>query len=135
MIDVALKFLSTEVNAYLFARTGSASGGVELGRLVDDGGKWVVAEKVGAALINVEEERTLKSQLPDSTLVSGRQVMLQPALKLNLHVIFAANFKQYDIGLRQLSWILTFFQSHPVFAHDRYPGLDPSIERLTAELM
>ena len=136
MIDVALKFLLTEVNAYLFARTGFDSGGVDLGRLVDDSGKWAIKdEHIGAALVNIEEERTLKSQLPDIAFINGRQVLLEPELKLNLHVIFAANFKQYDIALRQLSWVLTFFQAHPGFPRDQHPNLDPRIERLTAELL
>lgn len=136
MIDVALKFLVTEVNAFLFARTGSASGSVDLGRLVDDAGKWVVEDgKVGAALVNIEEERTFKSQLPDTTLVNGRQVVVQPDLKLNLHVIFVANFKQYDIALRQLSWILTCFQAHPAFTRDRYPSLDRRIDKLSIEFV
>ena len=136
MIDVAVKFLVAEVNSYLFARTGSDSGGVDLGRLVDDAGKWTIkANSVGAAVVNIEEERTLKSQVPDATFVDGRQVVLQPDLKVNLHIIFVANFQAYDIALRQLSWILTFFQSHPGFRRSQYPNLDARIERLSAELL
>src|SRR6185503_1505512 len=67
MIDSALKFLVNELNAYLFARTGVSTGGVDLGRLVDDTGKVAIKDdSIGAALVNVEEERTLKSQLPDT---------------------------------------------------------------------
>lgn len=57
MLDVALKFLTKQLNAYLLSRTGSPFGEVEIGRLVDDSGKWAVKEDhVGAALINVERE-------------------------------------------------------------------------------
>ncbi len=135
MIDIALKFLATEMNAYLFARTGSSLGGVALGRLVDDTGKCAIKEQsLGAALVNIDEERILRSQVPDTVLVDGRQVMRQPELKLNLTILVAANFTQYDIALRQLSWVVTFFQSHPGFSRDRNPGLDPRIERFTVEL-
>jgi hypothetical protein len=135
MIDVALKFLAGEINSYLFARTGSAQGGLAFGRLVDDVGKCAIADQsLGAALVNIDEERVLKSQLPDTVLLNGRQVVLQPELKLNLTMLIAANFSQYDIALRQLSWVLTFFQSHPGFTRDRCPGLDPRIERFTVEL-
>ena len=135
MIDSALKFLVNEINAYLFARTGVSTGGVELGRLVDDTGKIALKDdQIGAALVNVEEERVLRSQLPDTAFVNGRHVMVQPDLKLNLHVIFAANFKSYPIALQQISWLLTFFQSHPGFTRDRYAGLDPRIEKLSPEL-
>ena len=90
---------------------------------------------IGAAVVNIEEERTLKSQEPDATLVNGRQVLLPAELKVNLHIIFVANFQTYDIGLRQLSWVLTFFQSHPGFRRSQYPNLDARIERLSAELL
>lgn len=136
MIDVALKFLLSELNAYLLARTGSAFGEAELGRLVDDNGKWSVKEDhIGVALINIDEERTLKAQLPDTALVEGRQVTLQPELRLNLHVIFAANFQKYDQALRQLSYVLAFFQAHPIFAEDQHPTLDPRFDKLSVDLL
>jgi hypothetical protein len=135
MLDVALKFLTRQLNAYLLSRTGSSFGEVEIGRLVDDSGKWAVKEDhVGAALVNVEEERTVRNQRPETVFVNGANVVLEPALKLNLHVLFAANFQQYDQALHYLSHVLTFFQSHPFFTQDRYPDLDPLIERLNVEL-
>lgn len=135
MIDVALKFLAGEVNAYLFARTGSPQGSLAFGRLVDDAGKCTIADQsLGAALVNIDEERVLKSHQPDTVLINGRQVVLQPELKLNLTILIAANFTTYEIALRQLSWVLTFFQSRPGFTRDRYPALDPRIERFTVEL-
>lgn len=136
MLDVALKFLARQLNAYLLSRTGSNFGEVEIGRLVDDSGKWAVKEDhVGAALVNVEEERALKSQRPETVFINGANVVLEPALKLNLHVLFAANFQRYDHALHYLSHVLTFFQAHPSFTQDRYPDLDPQIERLNVELL
>lgn len=135
MLDVALKFLTAELNAYLLLRTGSDLSKAEVCRLVDDTGKWAVPEdKLGVALINLEEERAVKPQLPETTLADGRHVVLQPALNLNLYVLFAAHFKQYDEALRYLSHALTFFQAHPSFTPDAYPGLDPQIAKLTADL-
>jgi|SRR5215475_5038490 len=136
MIDVALRFLVAEVNAYLLARTGSSFGEAELSRPVDDNGRWAVREDhLGVALVNIEEERVLKSQGRESTYVEGRQVVVEPDLKVNLHVLFAANFKQYDQALRHISHVLTLFQARPAFAPDRSPGLDPRIEQLTLELL
>ena len=135
MLDIALKFLVKELNSYLLLRTGSSFGEADVSRLVDDNGKWAVKEdQIGAALINLEEERVVKSQLPETTYVDGRNVVLQPGLKLNLHVLFAAYFKRYDEALRYLAYVLTYFQSHPAFTPDQYPGLDPRIDKLTAEL-
>jgi hypothetical protein len=136
MLDVALRFLQTELNSYQLTCLGSSFGNVEIGRPVDDNGKWAIKEDhIGVALINIEEERTLRSQLPETTYVNGRHLVLEPELRLNLHVLFATNFKQYDQALRQLSYVLTFFQAHPVFTVDRHPGLDPRIQKLSVELL
>lgn len=139
MLDVALTFLTAELNSYLVARGATKAdeefGKVELGRLVDDTGKWAIKDDhVGAALIQLEEDRILKSHLPETVTAGGRHVVLEPRLKLNLHVLFAAKFQKYEEGLRSLSSVLTFFQSHPAFTPDSHPALDPRVERLTAEL-
>jgi hypothetical protein len=134
MIDVALKFLVAELNGFLFARTGAA-GVADLSRVVDDTGKIAIPlGSIGIALVNIEEERVLKSHLPSTVLIDGRQVLLQPELKLNLTIIIAANFAKYEDALRQLSWVLTLFQAHPGFTRDWFPSLDPRIERFTVEL-
>ncbi|HEX4915325.1 MAG TPA: DUF4255 domain-containing protein [Vicinamibacterales bacterium] len=133
MIDLALKFLVAELNGYLLSRTGAS--GADLSRIVDDAGKIAIpASTLGVALVNIDEERVLKSHLPSTVLIDGRQVLLQPELKLNLTIIVAANFTKYEDALRQLSWALTFFQAHPGFTRDRFPNLDPRIERFTVEL-
>lgn len=135
MLDIALKFLTKELSSYLLLQTGSSLRKAEVCRLVDDAGKWAIPEdQVGVALVNVEEERAVKPQVAETTLVDGRLVKLQPALNLNLYLLFAAYFKQYDEALRYLACTLTFFQSHLSFTPDAYPGLDPRIAKLTAEL-
>lgn len=139
MLDVALNFLAAELNGYLVARGARKAteelGRVEVGRLVDDAGKWAITDdRIGAALIHIEEERVMRAQLPETVLSGGKHIVLEPKLKLNLHVLFASKFQKYDEALRSLSHVLTFFQSHPVFTTDSYPGLDPRIERLTVEL-
>jgi len=136
MLDVALKFLTGELNSYLLSRTDSDLFDVELCRLVDDNGKWAIKEDhVGASVINIEEERTVKSHLPSQTFVDGRLVTLEPELRLNLYVIFAANFKNYDEGLKYISHVLTFFQARPGFTQAQYPNLNSRIEKLTVELL
>jgi hypothetical protein len=136
MIDVALKFLVAELNTYLLGRTGSNLGEAALARIVDDAGKWAIGlDHIGAALLNVEEERVLRAHLPEPAFVDGRHVILEPQLKLNLHVLFAAHFQQYDQALKYLAHVLTFFQAHPTFPSDQYPGLDARITKLSPELL
>ncbi|MCE9667741.1 DUF4255 domain-containing protein [Myxococcus stipitatus] len=135
MLDVALKFLAKELNSYLLTRTASEFGKAELTRLVDDAGKYVLKEdQLGVSLIHLDEERVFKSQVPEPRLAGGKNVLQEPPLKLNLHILYAARFTHYDQALRYLAHVLTFFQAHPSFTPEAYPGLDARIEKLTAEL-
>lgn len=135
MLDIALKFLTDELKTYLYIRTGSNSIEVKMSRLVDEAGKYAFdKETIGASIINIEEERIFRSQLPDYTYKNGQHVVLEPEIKLNLHVLFAANFTHYDVALKYISYVLTYFQSHSHFTPEEYPALDERIGKLTMEL-
>jgi hypothetical protein len=135
MLDSAVYFLATEVNAYL-KRMAVDVVEVVPGGLANDTGTWAVADnKIGLAVVNVEEERTLRTQAPERVLVNGNYVVRPADLKLNLIVVFAVRHAKYDHTLRYLSHVLRFFQAHPTFTPAEYPGLDPSIGRMTAELV
>lgn len=135
MLDQALTFLVSELNAYLLARTSSDFGAARLGRLVDDSGKWAINEDhIGVAVINVEEERVMRDQLPSLTSVAGKLKVAPPEIKLNLHVLFAAYFQQYEVALRYLSHTITYFQANPIFSPDRQPALDARFGKLVVEL-
>jgi len=142
MLDSTVKFLADEVNQYLQRRTASSVVQVVPGGLADDAGKWAVKEgAIGLALVNVEEERALRSQLPDRVFLNGSHIVRPPELKLNLHVVFAVrpnsspNPNPYVQSLRYLSYVLTYFQAHPVFTPDEYPALDAGVAKLTMELL
>lgn len=141
MLDTAIKFLASEVNTYLKKRALSASevGNVITGHIVDDTGKWaILPDNIGLTLVNIEEERLLRSQIPEHRYINGNHVLVEPELKLNMTVLFHTRHSTtgtYEQSLRFLSAVLTFFQSHPVFTPDEYPGLDPSIEKLSVEML
>jgi hypothetical protein len=136
MLDSAIKFIADEVNVDLKKRTGASIGTVEAGSIADDQGRWAVTEgQLRLALINVEEERVLRSQVPERILINGNHVVLQPDIKLNLVVMFAARLRNYSDSLRYLSYVMTFFQGHPSFTPDEYPGLDQNIGKLTMEML
>src|SRR5262245_26072720 len=88
-------------------------------------------------LINLEEDRIMRSQLPDHRYINGSHVILEPELKLNMTVLFhtRGTAGRYEQSLHFLSAILTFFQAHSVFTPDEYPGLDPRIEKLSLEML
>ena len=67
--------------------------------------------------------------------MQGQHVVREPVLRLNLYVLLAANFKDYKEGLKYLSFLLVYFQSHPSFTAQEFPGLDPRLEKLTLELL
>jgi hypothetical protein len=135
MLDIALKFLKDELSSYIVARTGSSLTEVSLAKIVDDAGKWALNDdSIGINLVNIEEERTVKEQLPKHTYVNGQHITLEPELRLNLYVLFATKFLQYDQGLKYLSHVVTFFQAHSVFTPVRNPGLDSRIEKMIVEL-
>ena len=136
MIDAALSFVASEVNAHLRKRTGAELGAVAIGPVVDDRGSWTVPQdSMRLTLFQIDEERTVREPLPERTLVGGREVLLPPPLKLNLVVLFAGRFQQYDQALRTLSHILAFFQARPVFTPSDSPALPIGIERLAMDLV
>ena len=139
MLDIALKFLENQLNTYLLTRIRSSStediGQVKMSKLVNDEGKSTVTlNTIGISIINIEEERIFKSQVSEYAYTNGKHSVLEPELKINLYVLFAANFEKYDEALKYISHVLMYFQSHPIFTREQYPDLDPRIEKLTAEL-
>lgn len=136
MLDVAVGFLAEQFNTYLVRRTGSmALGKVVAGGLVDDSGKLAIASgTVGLSIVNIEEERVMREQAPARVTVNGRELSLQPELRLNLTLLFAARMANYDMTLKALSNVLTFFQAFPAFAAEDYPSLDARIGKIIMEL-
>jgi len=99
-----------------------------------DGSIAVPDNSLGLTLVNVEEERVVKSQ-KSVTIATDRQVShINPEIKLNLYMLITANFNNYNTGLGFLSGAIRFFQSKNVFTHENTPDLHPDIEKLIAEL-
>ncbi|MDO9092399.1 MAG: Pvc16 family protein [Rubrivivax sp.] len=136
MIDAALRFLAEETNAFLLRRTGSDLGAVVVGPIVNAAGALQHASnEMRLTLFAADEERTTREQLPQRSIVAGREVLLPPPLKLNLTLLFTASFQQYDQGLRHLSQVLKFMAARPVFTAADSPGLPDGLERLAVDLI
>lgn len=148
MIHTCLSFLTNELNEYLKVRTGSPTvDRVFLTSVATEGGGVVIPDKsVGVSLINIEEDRVYKDQ--KSTVINsfGNVERLNPEIKLNLYVLISANFQNtseedssddYVEGLKQLSFIISFFQARNVFTPENSPKLaeyDPNLKKLVVEL-
>jgi hypothetical protein len=84
------------------------------------------------SLIQVEEERTFKSQLPRvMQKPNGQYVSKEPDIKLNLYVLMSAYHKNYEDGLKFLSRIVRFFQVNTVFEGKDLPE---GVGKLVVEL-
>jgi len=138
MIDKALAALSHDLNTYLKALFELAANekAVSLCHVVsNENGALTIPEKsLGFTLINVEEERVTRAQQGHSLTPDGRVLHLNPEIKLNLFVLVAAHFPDYETGLKFLSGAVRFFQGKGVFTPANTPELDPSIVRLIVEL-
>jgi hypothetical protein len=89
---------------------------------------------VSLILTNIEQETSIKRQLPQAKFSQGKSLSFAPELQLNLHIMLAARFLLYDQALKYLSHILNFLQANAVFTPDNYPALDSDVLRLSLEL-
>lgn len=148
MIHTSLSFLTNELNEYLKLRTGTPTvDRVFLTSVATESNGVVIPDKsLGVSLINIEEERVFKDQRTSVINGEGLVEYLNPEIKLNLYVLISANFQDkvendssddYVEGLKQLSFIISYFQAKNVFTPDNSPALadlDPVIKKLVVEL-
>lgn len=140
MISKVLVFLKNQLNEYLGAKSERLDGAAEETVVfVSDDKMDPVSFKMQAVsvlLINIEEEKTLRD--PDRyarQTAAGINQKSQPDIRLNLYVLFAVRFNQYEQGLSHLSLIIRYFQANPVFNHQNAPELSTDIEQLVMELI
>lgn len=148
MLHTALQFLTAELNDYLKLRTGDPDENrIFITNVATESGGVVIPDmSLGLSLINIEEERVFKDQRTTFVNDEGRTEHVNPEIKLNLYILISANFQDkqadsseddYVEGLKQLSYVISFFQSKNVFTADNSPALaerDPEIRRLIVEL-
>ena len=137
VIDKALSFLTDEINAYLEFNVGSEyNDTVKLSAIVGQDGSSVkdTDNSLILSLVNIEEDRILKSQLPTVEKINGQVAKINPEVKLNLYLLFTANFNNYKESLKFLSHIVSFFQINNVFTPGSHPTLDPAVRKLIVDM-
>lgn len=141
MIGNTLVFLRSQLDAYLRAEL---AGGVD--EPITDKVTFVEGEKldplgfkegaVSLLLIGVEEERLLRAAEPYVRVQDdGRPRRGQPDLRLILHMLFVARFKQYDSSWEHLTKVIEYLQSNRRIDRSSHPELPLQIDKLTFELM
>jgi hypothetical protein len=147
MIHHALNFIAQELNGYLEIKNGVSGEKIVLSNVATQEGNWAIPNnKLGLSLINIEEERIFKDQRTTFVNSEGRSESFNPEIKLNLYTIITANYTsgetdpagiEYIEGLKQLSYVILFFQEKNVFTNANSPLLaqiEPRIQKLVVEL-
>ncbi|UOQ52072.1 DUF4255 domain-containing protein [Hymenobacter cellulosivorans] len=130
-----MSFFVDELNVYLQSVARSPEGKAVLSSYVTHEGSVVTLNqnKLCVTLINLEQE-TATRNAPAGKSAAGTSARLNPAIKLNLYVLCAANFTDYLEGLKFISYTLAFFQDRNVFTPQNSPRLDAGFDKLIVEL-
>jgi hypothetical protein len=147
MIDTTLYFLTQEINAYLKLKNNTPNEDkILLSSIASESGLVIPNKSLGLSLINIEEERTYKEQRTSYLNENGQSQYYNPELRLNLYILITANFQDklvedpsdnYKEGLKQLSYVISFFQAKNVFSSENSPllaSIDPNIQKIVVEL-
>ena len=136
MIDKVLTTISKELAAYLDIVAGlevDAIDKIKISQLFDSTGDVIPAD-IGITLVNIEEDRINKANDPYIKTADG-YTKVNPEIKLNLFVLFSANFKDnYSEALKFVSYVIQFFQGKSVFTKENTTDLDERVEKLIVEL-
>lgn len=91
---------------------------------------------VSLLLVRLEQEKLLRApDLYRRTLPDGSSESAEPEIRLDLYVLFAARYSQYEDSLRNISAIISYFQQHRLITHDTAPDLSESIQQLVLEMV
>jgi len=138
VINKVLSFIKEELNNYIKLKLNDSSvDKVVCAEIVAQDGSAVhlPQNSIIITLANIEEEKVLKSQTPHTQELNGSLIISNPEIKLNLYILFIANFgENYNESLKFLSFIIQFFQAKNVFNPQNSPTLNPEIKKLVLEL-
>ncbi len=138
MIDDAIIFLKNQLNRTLRGLSGSdpSEDKVTFARGVQMDPISFQPEAVTVLLINVEEENSLRA--PDlfaGVDANGVRQKVRPEIRLNLLLLFVAQFNEYAHSLTYLSAVIRYFQTEGVYNRQTAPELSQRIDRLVVELV
>ena len=128
MLYETLSFVQEEYNNFVTVRTGAQPiYPVILGNIAQHESPAKNNETSGGvenslvlSLVNIEEEHTMGAMKP---IIRNQHSSLytSPPLHLNLYVIFSANINDYSEALKQLTWVVRFFQAKNAFTRQNSP--------------
>jgi len=135
MINDAIVFLAGELNTYLKSAFSVTEDKVVISSIINIDGTIPVKnlDKIVITLINIEPETTLRNT-PAFKVLKDTSVQMNPALYVNLFILFSSNFSDYQEALKFISGTISFFQGTNVFDSATASRLNPLIGKLILEL-
>lgn len=132
MIEAALHFLCTELDAYLRRRFDLASEAARLGAIVDDDGRATGGCRVVLSVVRIDEEHPRpihgnRRRIPSD----GR-----PSTYLSVYILVTASgATDYREGLKSIGAAVNFFEAHTGFSHAQWRHLPEGLDGMVIELM
>lgn len=137
MINAALQFLASRLDAYLRKDMPLQENLVVVSRLMENDGKETESSinKLNLFLVNVEKD-SMAQNASRPEFDGFRTIVPAKKVYLNLYVLLAANFKNanYAEALKYLSKGISFFQDHSVFDRTASPDMPEGLEKLMLDM-
>lgn len=138
MINEALEFVCTELNNYFKSTFQINEEKAIVSNLVNPDGSVSVNinDRLAICLVNIEQETSIANLgfTHVNTASQTFQVRNQP-LNINLYILFAAYFNNYNESLKFISSTVSFFQANYVFLRANYPNMGGNTDKLVFELL
>lgn len=133
MLKIALSYIVSALNAYLGAPPDVAMLGNIAFAQDGAGDNPPMKNQLVVSVINVEEDKISKDPLPYRH--EGDTIFYQqPAVHLNLYLLFSANFDSYEDALTALGKVIEFFQQKSYYTPENTTDLPPGIDKLIFDL-
>ena len=134
MIRTALEFIKKELDAYIAARENDPANYalgtiVDLKSLIGTNGNTNTDNDthITVLLVGIEEERREGKRPVVVPADKNNFITLNPPIEINLFLLFVAHSSNYETALRDISDVIAFFQSNPVFDEAKFPDLNASV--------
>ncbi len=137
MIHQVIQHVVSELDTYLNLRSPSlAQDRVVLDSLVDGSGSpnANAKEKVVLSLVNIQEDSIYQSVETYEKRPDGKAELVRPELRVNLFLLFIANFSNYAESIKALEYVISFFQTRHVFNYSAIPALTGQQGRMVFDL-
>lgn len=139
MIGELLKIVAKETSEYIDKQLKLPSGkkSVILHKPNSSNGELDIPNNtIALSLLNIEEELSIRNATVQKQVIDGKVYKQDPAVNINLQIIFIANFQNdYINELNYITKVIEFFQQKPSFTATNTKGLDElKIDTLTFKL-